>query len=261
MTEKNEELEIKADTVSDGFDVDPATLLTLDDLAEYARYDSMLDLSEPYAEPDEAPVAKLESTLEEDGEHDEDEDGSIRFEVLDWVQSVVSIVIVLTLLFVFVGRHISVDGSSMTNTLQHKDSVFITKMFYKPEFGDIIILHADAYEEIPLVKRVIATEGQTVDIDFEAHTVTVDGVVLDEPYIREQTRVREDFTGPVTVPKGCVFVMGDNRNGSQDSRSDRVGFVDTRNILGKVHFIIMPGKNEFGIRDWGRLGSVYKTTP
>jgi signal peptidase I len=185
----------------------------------------------------------------------------LRLEVLDWIQCVVSTLVAVIIAFIFIGRQIGVDGHSMDNTLHHEDKVFMSDVFYKPEYGDIVIIHVDAYEEVPLVKRVIATAGQTVDIDFDAHTVTVDGVLLDEPYIREPVADPEDFKGPVTVPEGCIFVMGDNRNASSDSRSAKVGFVDTRNVLGKVHLIIMPGKDDYGVRDWNRIGSVYRTTP
>ncbi len=97
----------------------------------------------------------------------------------------------------------------------------------------------------------------TIDIDFETGTVTVDGVVLEENYINTPTNDREDFNGPVTVPEGYVFVMGDNRDYSTDSRSSYVGLVDTRRILGKVYWVIIPGIDEDGTRDWSRIGSVY----
>ena len=184
-----------------------------------------------------------------------------RLEVLDWIQCLVSTLIVVVIVFIFVGRTIGVDGASMERTLKDSDQVILTDIFYKPKYGDIVIIHVDAYNEVPLVKRVIATAGQTVDIDAITHEVTVDGVVLDEPYIREPTARLEDFVGPVVVPAGCIFVMGDNRNASMDSRSSRVGFVDVRNVLGKVHVIAMPGKDAYGNRDWGRIGSVYDTLP
>ena len=93
---------------------------------------------------------------------------------------------------------------------------------------------------MPIIKRGIATEGQTVDIDFENSIVYVDGVALDEPYINEPTRDREDFFSPVTVPEGYVFVMGDNRNGSTDSRAAIIGFIDERYVVGKVAFRLLP---------------------
>jgi signal peptidase I len=111
-----------------------------------------------------------------------------------------------------------------------------------------------------LVKRIIAVEGQTVDIDFDAGVVYVDGEALDEPYTYEPTFTREDFEGPVTVPEGCVFVMGDNRNGSTDSRDSRVGFAETRDIIGKVYIVIYPGQDMQGVRSWSRIGSVYSNS-
>jgi|GEM_PF-512691 len=213
-----------------------------------------------------AEVIELRKATEAEPEGEADEDSEDvqrekRLDVLDWVQNIVSVLIIIILGFILIGRHIGIDGGSMMNTLHHQDQVFVTNIFYEPKQLDIIILHSDAYGDTPLVKRVIATEGQTVDIDFAAHTVTVDGIVLDEPYIREPTARAIDFSGPVTVPEGYVFVLGDNRNASSDSRDSNIGFVDKRYILGKVHIVIVPGKNEFEGRDWSRFGSVYGTTP
>ena len=97
--------------------------------------------------------------------------------------------------------------------------------------------------EEPIVKRIIATEGQTVDIDFDDGVVYVDGKALDEPYVNEPVHDRENFEGKITVPEGCVFVMGDNRNASTDSRDARLGCVDTRYIMGRVYFTLFPVKN------------------
>jgi signal peptidase I len=186
----------------------------------------------------------------------------LRVEVYDWLQCLVSTMLAVVLAFIFIGRQISVDGDSMFQTLHDDDRVLMTNVFYKPEYGDIVIIKTESFGETPLVKRIIATEGQEINIDFAAHIVTVDGAALDEPYINEPTSVEGDFRGPVKVPEGCVFVMGDNRNRSTDSRTSRVGFVDVRNILGKVHLITIPGKDsDYGLRDWSRIGSVYKTTP
>ena len=99
------------------------------------------------------------------------------------------------------------------------------------------------------MKRVIAVEGQTVDIDFDRGIVYVDGEPLDEPYIAEATTEEQDFIGPIKVDEGCVFVMGDNRNHSTDSRTETIGCVDKRCIMGKVYFTLYPLKN---------FGSVYK---
>jgi signal peptidase I len=105
--------------------------------------------------------------------------------------------------------------------------------------------------------KVVALEGQTIEINFETGDVIVDGVVLDEPYINELTTSRLSFSGRETVPAGHVFVMGDNRNGSSDSRDSRIGMVDTRYILGKVLFLLIPGESESSPRDWRRIGAVY----
>lgn len=187
--------------------------------------------------------------------NEDKKDGGL--ELFDWVQSIVSALIVGILLFMFVGRIIVVDGTSMLPTLHHTDKIITSNLFYEPENGDIVVLHTPAFKNEPLVKRIIATEGQTVDIDFDAGIVYVDGTALVEPYTYTLTTVREDFYGPVTVPENCVFVMGDNRNGSTDSRNAAVGMVDERCILGKVLCIALPGKDEIFPREWSRIGSVY----
>ena len=203
-------------------------------------------------ETDEEPKVKTE----------EEKKQETRLDAYDWVQSIVSTLVVVILAFVFIGRQTGVSGYSMQNTLHNKDYVIITTLFYTPHYGDIVIINSDAFEDL-LVKRVIATEGQTIDINPETHEVIVDGFVLNEPYIREPTRAMLNFNGLVTVPEGCVFVMGDNRNQSRDSRDSAVGFVDVREIIGKVRFIILPGiDRENNIpRDWSTLGSPYKTLP
>ena len=121
----------------------------------------------------------------------------------------------------------------------------------------IVVLEKKSFGDEPIVKRIIATEGQTVDIDFEKGIVYVDGEPLAEDYVNDLTYYEADFDGEVTVPEGCVFVMGDNRNASSDSRDSRIGMIDTRSILGKVYFVVLPGTDENGDRKWSRIGSVY----
>ena len=148
---------------------------------------------------------------------------------------------VLTLLF----THSPVVGSSMYPTLEQGDILIIRKLGYTPKNGDIIVCQSEVYGmDKPLVKRVIATGGQTVEIDYKTWTVKVDGVTLDEDYINYKPDVymnRSDYL-PVkfTVPEGKVFVMGDNRNDSWDSRLETVGLIDERNVLGKVSFRLLP---------------------
>ena len=161
-------------------------------------------------------------------------------DLFDWLQCIVTALVACVLIFVFIGRTIGVVGSSMVPTLEQGDRLIISKLFYTPQQGDIVVLQKDSFADYPLIKRVIATEGQTVDIDFDAGVVYVDGVALVEPYTAEPTVVREDFDEPVTVPEGCIFVMGDNRNRSTDSRTDSIGCVDTRLIMGKALLRLTP---------------------
>ncbi|MCD8322255.1 MAG: signal peptidase I [Oscillospiraceae bacterium] len=171
-------------------------------------------------------------------------------ESYEWIQCLVLALIACVLLFVFVARVIDVVGYSMVPTLDDGDKIIITRWAGDYEQGDIVVLRKETLREEPIVKRVIAVEGQTVDIDFTLGIVYVDGVALDEPYVNELTYTQEDFEGPITVPEGCVFVMGDNRNNSTDSRDARVGCVDTRYIMGKVVFRIMP---------LSKMGAIYGT--
>jgi len=178
-------------------------------------------------------------------------------ELYDWLQCVVTAIICGVLIFIFIGRTIGVDGRSMIQTLRQNDRVVISNLFYSPDNGDIIVFQSPSEQfEFPLVKRVIAVAGQTINIDFENGYVYVDDVLINEPYINTITTARYDFIGPVTVPNGYVFVLGDNRNSSTDSRDNAVGMVDTRYILGKVLFVLIPGVDEIGDRDWNRFGFI-----
>lgn len=170
------------------------------------------------------------------------------------------LVIVMAVLMLFL-RVIVVDGPSMENTLLNGDyMLLVSNMFYKnPGYGDIVVVSKQAYSNgKPIVKRVIATEGQTVDIDFEQGTVYVDGVALDEPYTKTLTTLKETASFPQVVEPGKVFVMGDNRNNSKDSRSKDIGQVDKREVLGRVVCLLFPGTGMGGTqaRDFSRVGAV-----
>lgn len=170
------------------------------------------------------------------------ESGTLSF-VYDTVSIVASAVVCVGMAFLFLFRTVGVVGDSMYPTLKSGDRIMLTAGCAEPVYGDIVVTcQPDETELIPdtLVKRVIATEGQTVDIDFVKGKVYVDGVELDEPYTADPTRDREDFSGPVVVPEGCVFVMGDNRNHSTDSRDNRVGFIREEYVMGKALFRIAP---------------------
>ena len=180
-------------------------------------------------------------------------------ELYEWTQALVGSVLTVVLVFTFLIRLIGVDGHSMVPTLQDGDRLLVlNSMLYNDyQYGDIVVLREESFLEEPIVKRVIATEGQTVDIDFEAGVVYVDGEALDEPYINEPTYMEEGTEFPLTVPEGCIFVMGDNRNHSSDSRDSRLGTVDTRCVLGKAVFLAFPGADDVtGKQEFGRIGLI-----
>ena len=187
-------------------------------------------------------------------------------ELFDWLQTIVTSLVLVSLVFAFAARIIGVLGPSMQDTLVTGQKVLISDLFYTPKCGDIVVFNMkDIHKYVtnlgmgeddePLVKRVIATGGQTVDIDFTTGEVRVDGALLVEPYIRELTMTSSppgEMTYHRVVSEGMVFVMGDNRNHSTDSRS--FGSVDARYILGRVLWRVWP-LDEFGTVDSGRTSS------
>ncbi len=170
--------------------------------------------------------------------------------VYDMLSIVMTSFIIIAFVFVFAFRLVGVVGSSMTNTLQENDWL-ITMQKDSYERGDIVVITQPNYFNEPLIKRVIATGGETVDIDFARGIVYVDGVPLDEPYKKEQFIIPkyDDVTFPYTVPEGKLFCMGDNRNGSTDSRSTLIGPLDERYVLGKAVIRVLPF-NDFDIYDY-----------
>ena len=171
-----------------------------------------------------------------------------RTEIYDWLRCIVTAIILCVLVFIFAARIVGVVGSSMVPTLREGDRIITSNLFYKPKQGDIVVFRKDSFDDRALVKRVIATEGQTVDIDFEQGIVYVDGAPLKEDYVNAPTVRELDFDDEITVPPGCVFVMGDNRNESTDSRSEALGCVDTRYLIGRGYIVFLP------IRDFKLLG-------
>ena len=164
-----------------------------------------------------------------------------------WLQALVMALVSLILLFTFVGRVIGVQGSSMVPTLHDKDMLLLQSIGYEPKPGDIVVLTKESFMAQPIVKRVIAVGGQTVDIDYAAGTVAVDGVALEEDYINEAMyELPPDYATHVEVPEGSIFVMGDNRNKSSDSRDPRLGTVDVRYVLGRARFVLLPFQ-DFGV--------------
>ena len=180
-------------------------------------------------------------------------------DLYEWVQALVCSVLAVVILFTFVIRLIGVDGHSMVPTLQDGDRLLVLNslLYDDYQYGDIVVLRKDTFLDEPIVKRVIATAGQTVDIDFDTGSVYVDGQLLKEDYINELTYLEEGTEFPLTVPEGSIFVMGDNRNHSSDSRDSRLGTVDTRYVIGKAVFLAFPGPDErTSERSLGRIGVI-----
>ena len=174
------------------------------------------------------------------GQQEEETRGRFHSELFDWGEALLISLTVVIVIFVFFVRIIGVSGESMVPTLHDGDQMLVSNVGYTPEKGDIVVLTKDSFLPVPIVKRVIATEGDTVDINFAEGVVSVNGEALDEPYINEPTWEAEGVAFPVTVPEGSVFVMGDNRNASTDSRDPRIGMVDERYIIGHVLAVALP---------------------
>lgn len=180
-------------------------------------------------------------------------------ETYEWVRSLVSAVLTITMIFTFVIRMMGVVGHSMVPTLQEGDRLLVLSSWLCGDFeyGDIVVAYKESFDNEPIIKRVIATEGQTVDIDFTLGRVFVDGVPLSEDYINDLTYYSEGTEFPLTLGEGELFLMGDNRNRSSDSRNSSLGAVDERLVIGKAVFLVFPGKDSLtDKRDFSRIGPV-----
>lgn len=170
--------------------------------------------------------------------------------IYDWIRCVLFAIAIVIVCLTFIFRLVDVDGSSMYATLSSNDKVIVSNLFYTPKNQDIVVIsHGEKYAN-PIIKRVIATEGQKVKFDYEGEKIIVDGIVLDEPYITGTT-----FSGnfgdnqiPEEIPEGKVLVLGDNRRVSLDSRSTEVGLIDVENVIGKAQFVVFP---------FDRIGGLY----
>lgn len=206
---------------------------------------------------------KNDETLGENGKNIikkiESQNQKILKNIFEWLDVVVVSVIAVVIIFTFVFRVVAIDGNSMLDTLHNAERVVISDLFYKPQRGDIVVIsrntdnsaNVENYEK-PIIKRVIATEGETVDIDFQKGIVYVDGAALDEPYAKEPINRMGDIEFPVRVKENCVFVLGDNRNDSLDSRFSVIGdngMVNEKYILGKAVFRVFP---------FNKIGGLYK---
>ena len=178
-------------------------------------------------------------------------------ESYEWLRSLVTAVLVVTLVFTFVVRLMGVSGASMLPTLQDGDRLLVLSSWLcgEYEYGDIVIARKESFDKEPIVKRVIATGGQTVDIDFTLGRVYVDGELLQEDYINDLTYLEEGIEFPLTLGENELFLLGDNRNRSSDSRHYLLGGIDERLIIGKAVFRIFPGKNSLTEkRDFSTIG-------
>lgn len=168
-------------------------------------------------------------------------------EIYEWTQAIAIAVVFALIINQFIFAIVQVNGSSMVPTLENAERLVVRKFFYKPDNKDIVIVKSEAMGKY-LVKRVIATEGQVIDIVEETGDVYVDGVIQNETYIAEKlidAGSANEF--PLTIPEDCVFVMGDNRNNSLDSRA--LGVVKNSDIVGKASFRIWP---------FDSIGGLYK---
>ena len=174
----------------------------------------------------------------------------------DWLYLLILVLLVFLIFF----RVIVVSGESMYSTLLDGDYLLLLSnlLYQDPEYGDIVVISKESFDDgEPIVKRVIATEGQKVDIDFDSGIVYVDDVALQEEYVNCLTYNSWGVNFPVTVPENCLFVLGDNRGVSLDSRSPQIGMVDKREVLGKAIYLFLPGTNGGQqMQDKTRIGAI-----
>ncbi len=177
-----------------------------------------------------------------------------------YLHDLIYMLMAILILFLLVFRVIVVSGDSMKMTLLDGDYLLLLNntFYHDPQYGDIVVISKSTFDGgAAIVKRVIATEGQTVDIDFESGTVYVDGTPLQEPYINNPTNNSEGTLFPLTVEKNCIFVLGDNRHVSKDSRDPEIGQIDKREILGKAIYLMIPGDDEGEeVLDRDRIGAI-----
>ena len=182
---------------------------------------------------------------------------SFLYNLFEWLDVVVASIVVVVIVFTFVFRIVAIDGASMNNTLFDGERVVITNMFYQPQRGDIVVISRNTENTYqvtknnePIIKRIIALEGDTVDIDFDNGIVYVNGEALKEDYIKEPTTRQGDVKFPLVVKENCIFVLGDNRNESLDSRSTDIGdngLIDKKYILGHAVLRVLPFEKFGGI--------------
>lgn len=161
----------------------------------------------------------------------------------DWIRSILFAIVIVIFVLTFFFRLVDVKGTSMVETLQNNDKVIVTNFMYTPQDGDIVVIsHGAEYSE-PIIKRVIATEGETLQLDYENDYIIVNGIVLKEDYLDGDSTFSGNFANyeiPTVIPEGKIFVMGDNRDVSMDSRNSKIGLIDVDSVIGKAEFVAFP---------------------
>ncbi len=219
-------------------------------------------------EPEEPAIEEIETTAAEKKNTDSAAKVSVSWtkNLLLYVHDLIYLLAVLIVVSLLLLRVVVVSGTSMNKTLLEGDYLLVLSnaLYHEPKQGDVVVVSKESFDNgSPIVKRVIATEGQTVDINFTLGIVYVDGVALDEPYTNTATTLQEGVSFPLTVDEGCIFVLGDNRAVSRDSRSPDIGQIAVEEVLGKVVFLFLPGTNGTDVfgnpnepRDFTRIGVV-----
>ncbi len=167
-------------------------------------------------------------------------------EIFEWAQSIAIAMVLALIINQFFFAMVQVEGSSMLPTLESKERLVITKLFYTPKVKDIVVVKSEELQKY-IIKRVIAVPGDVVDYDAQTHQITINGTAIDEPYILEDAYVGGTIAYPVTVPEGHVFVMGDNRNNSNDSRN--LGMISYDDVVGRAALRITPFSKFGGLYD------------
>lgn len=161
--------------------------------------------------------------------------------MFDLTRTIIFVFAFMSVIFTFIIRDANVVGNSMLDTLHSDDKILMTNFMYKPKCGDIVAINAENQIEKRIIKRVIATEGQTLVVDYSKNAVYVDGIQIDEPYVSSITREPSNpLQIPYVIPEGYIFVMGDNRIISLDSRDKSIGLVSVNDVIGKAQFIVYP---------------------
>ncbi len=162
---------------------------------------------------------------------------------LDWFDALIFALTIVLVLLLFVARTVNIKGESMLPTLESGDQILARSFLYKPKRGDIVVIDEYTQFGVPLVKRIIGVGGDTIDLDAHSGDIYVNSQKIDEPYLAPGITRESNVSFPLTVPEGKLFLMGDNRESSQDSRDQDIGFIDERDVLGQGFFRLLPFQN------------------